>query len=288
VLSPKFYWVRKATLPVKKIYQAKKIVPSFFSDILPEGDYKYKIIKKDNEFLLFAYQENKIIEAIKKSGIDMALVNKIFFSQIQFSTFGAIDIGHECILSLRDDIVIKTPKFIFLEDVPTIDIQYAIRNITKSRTFITVGDYAKKVSLNISNKLIWLLSFIMIFYFIEYIFIKNEITQLVLEKEKVIKTYKLPASSIQLKSILQSLNKKRTQSINSRKNLALLLQTPIKDGDILKKVSFKLLGKKQTFFIQIVLDTKENSSIYKDYLVKNFKVRSAKVDNLIMTIRGEL
>jgi hypothetical protein len=287
ILSPKFYWVRKATLPVERVSQAYKIVESFFSDLLPEGDYKYKIIKEEDKFFLFAYKEEDIVDAIKQSGIHMSFVNQVFFAQTQFKDFGALDIGHDCILYVQDDILIKTPRMIFDQDVQTVSIDSVIHNIRKTMTFISIKGYDSVVESSIVQKVTFILAIIMIFYFIEYISIKKELNKIVLLQKEIKREYKIPQSTLQLQSIMKSLYKKRNKSIKSREVLNLLLKVPIKKGDILQKVAFKFIGKKKTFFMKIQLKDKKNADIYKDYLVKYFNIRNASVNNLIMTIKGD-
>ena len=120
ILSPKFYWVRKEALPVKKVSQAYKIVESFFSDILPEGEYKYKIIKHDGYFLLFAYQDRLIIEAIRESALDISLVNRLFFIQNELTGVeGIVDINGDDWLYEQDDIWVKLPRHLL--ELPAVD-----------------------------------------------------------------------------------------------------------------------------------------------------------------------
>ena len=41
ILSPSLYWFRAESLPVKTVFQARKLAPSVFDAIIPEGTYSY-------------------------------------------------------------------------------------------------------------------------------------------------------------------------------------------------------------------------------------------------------
>lgn len=89
ILSPEFYWVRIFEIPVKNIFQAKQIIPTLFEDLIDEnGDLSYQVIKlEENKYLCFAYINQKIFEAIKESGLNLSLVNRVYFAQNECKEF---------------------------------------------------------------------------------------------------------------------------------------------------------------------------------------------------------
>lgn len=286
VLSPKFYWIRKAKLPVKSASRALKIAPSFFSDVLPDGDYKYKVVKKDDDFLLFAYQEDVILKAISDSNIDISLVNKVFFAQTELDKFEAIDIQNDEILYKKDDVLIQVPASIFEQDFQSANMDYVIRHIKKTTSYISLDTYNKIIESSTSQKIIVALSFIMVFYFIEYFFIKQDLSRLAQKRDQAIKQYKIPSSTIVLNSIITSLEKKRINSILSRKELNTILSIPFKEEDYLKRVVLKTKKRNKEFFIQILLSDKDNATYYKDYLVDKMQIKTAKVDDMLLSIKA--
>ena len=65
ILSPELYWVKKVTLPVKKVSAAKKLAESIFEGGLPAGDYAYEVSKSDDKFIIVAYDKDNVSQIIK-------------------------------------------------------------------------------------------------------------------------------------------------------------------------------------------------------------------------------
>jgi len=287
VLSPKFYWVRKVALPVKSVSKALKIVPDFFNDVLPQGNYKYKVIKSADEFLLFAYEESVILDAIKNSGINITFVNKIFFAQTEFSNFGAINVSNNDVLYYKDNILVKLPANIFTKDIQAVSIDYAMQDIAKSTIYITISVYEDVIATKTSQIVIVALSFIMVFYFLEYMLMKQKLSALITTKNNIVKKYNIPSSTIVFNSLLKSLGSKKEKSITSRQDLYSLLKVPLKTNDYLKIATFKTSGKDKLFFIQIILADAKNATHYKDYFKTKFQIKSIKVNGELLAIKGK-
>ncbi|MEA2091565.1 MAG: hypothetical protein U9O83_04260 [Campylobacterota bacterium] len=81
ILSPSLYWVKKLSLPVKYLRDAKKLLPSLFEDTLPKGNYSYTAYKSGDEFLIFAYEDKYILETLSKEGISLSNVANVYFAQ---------------------------------------------------------------------------------------------------------------------------------------------------------------------------------------------------------------
>jgi len=55
ILSPEFYWVKKVSLNVKFTNEVKKMAPSIFEGILPNGEFEYRVFRvSDNSYVLVA------------------------------------------------------------------------------------------------------------------------------------------------------------------------------------------------------------------------------------------
>lgn len=285
-LSPKFYWVRKLSLPFNSVSKALKIVEDFFSDILPEGEYKYKIIKKDDEFLMFAYQESVILDTLKKSGIDISFVNKIFFIQTEIDNMEIINIGHDELLYNKDGVLVKLPASIFDENTESVYLGDIIQDIQKTKSYITIDSNNGFVDSNVLKKIIFILSILVVFYFIEYLLIRSEVSKIVSSKNIATSKYNMPSSNIAFNSLMKTLEKKKQDSIQSRTDLHYLLSLSLKSDDYLKEVTVKT-HKEKTFLIQIFLSDTKNASYYTELVSGKLSVSSAKVDGSIMSIRGK-
>ncbi len=110
ILSPSLYWVKRVKLPVKSVREARGLLESFFEDSLPEGKYSYSVYKEGEDFLLFAYEDKKILELIAQKGLNISNIKSIHFAQSEFSTLeNPVSIHNDAVMSLKDGVVILTP-----------------------------------------------------------------------------------------------------------------------------------------------------------------------------------
>ena len=294
VLSPRYYWVRKAILPVKSASKANKIVKSFFEDILPEslGAYKYKVTKiksinenlkkNQNEFYLYAYQDHSIKEAISGSGVDMQYINKVFFAQSELMSTIVLDVGDEEVLVTQDGIVIKVSAHIFDQELEMVPVQVFLRNLEKSKEFISIDQHQYAIDDQSSTKIMVLLALFALALFAEYFMFSSHHQVLATTSKTAQQKYDLPASTMQLNSILSSLEKTREDSIKSRQDLHIILTTPLNKGEYIKKVTFN----DKTFFVAVSLQNKDNAKKYTDYLSEYFDIDNATVKDEVLSFSG--
>ena len=294
VLSPKYYWVRKAILPVKSAAKAGKIIKSFFEDILPEslGAYKYKVTKiksanenlkkNQNEFYLYAYQDHNIKEAISKSGLDTKHINKVFFAQSELMSTIALDIGDEEVLVTQDGIVIKVSTRIFDQELETVPVQVFLRSLEKSKEFVSIDQYQYAIDNQSSMKIMVILALFVLALFAEYFMLNKHYQVLATTSQAEQKKYDLPTSTLQLNSILSSLEKKREDSIKSRQDLHAILSTALNKDEYIRKITFD----DKKFFVSIALQDKDNANKYTDYLSEHFDIDNATVEDDILSLSG--
>ncbi|MDQ1244305.1 MAG: hypothetical protein QG565_645 [Campylobacterota bacterium] len=111
ILSPSFYWVKKISLPLKRERDVKKLLPSIFEEILPNGNYSYTVYKKEDYFLAFAYEDRVILEFLAARGVSMPHIANICFAQIFFSEADLpLRISKERTLVMQDGIVLMVPS----------------------------------------------------------------------------------------------------------------------------------------------------------------------------------
>jgi len=111
ILSPSLYWVKKIVLPVKSVREAKKLLESIFEDSLPEGHYSYTAYKSGDEFLVFAYEDKKILSLLNAKNINMVDVRSIHFAQNEFNSLeGAVKINATQSMYLKDEVLVLAPS----------------------------------------------------------------------------------------------------------------------------------------------------------------------------------
>jgi len=112
MLTPQFYTLIKEPLPVKYLYQAKKIAPSLFEGLLEEGrSYEYLVFKEENSWAFIAYDVDKITEFLGTKGIKPEQVSKLFFAQQSLTSFSdPVLLGKKEALVVLDDTVVVVPQ----------------------------------------------------------------------------------------------------------------------------------------------------------------------------------
>lgn len=276
ILSPEFYWVRLFDIPVKNITQAKAVLPTLFEDILVETDeLSYQVIKSaDNKYLCFAYINKKIFEAVKNSGINLSLVNAIYFAQNECKEYKQFSIENNSFLYTNDDILVKIPNEFLTQKL---DLNDVIKNINLSSNKIDIKFYNNFLSSKQIYIVLIICSIISIINFSKYFSYGNEISKLEQKEEQIKISNNLPSSIIQIDSIIKANKKIAQKEINKREILFYILanNVVIKDislqGDVID-INFLNVDKKKI----------------EEYILKRYKIISSTTNNLILNIKVQL
>lgn len=137
ILSPEFYWVRIFDIPVKNITQAKNVLPTLFEDIVDNtNDLSYQVIKlEDNKYLCFAYVNKRIYEAIKDSGVNLSLVNAVYFAQNECKDFDGFSVENKGFVYTQDGILVKVPTSLLKQNL---DLNEHINEINLSSNKVDI------------------------------------------------------------------------------------------------------------------------------------------------------
>ncbi|MGE4461872.1 MAG: hypothetical protein AB7D49_05515 [Arcobacter sp.] len=277
ILSPEFYWVRIFDIPVKNISQARAVVPTLFEDLLQDvTDLSYQVIKLEtNKYLCFAYINQKIYEAIKQSGINLSLVNSIYFAQNECKNFKQFYVDDKSFLYTQDEILVKIPKELLSEKI---DLKNYIENINLSANRVDIKLYSNFLT---SKQINMILAFCLIFIvinFSKYFIYSNEISNLDKKMQDIKISNNLPNSMIQIDSIISSNKKIAQKEINKREAIYYILSNndfEIKNielqNDILNIDFLNVNGKK-----------------LEEYISKKYKIISTNSSNLISNIKVQL
>ena len=121
MLTPQFYTMKKEELPIKYLYQAKKIAPSLFDGLLDEqGNYEYFVFKEEDKWIFIAYNPEEIKEFLKLKGIFGEYLSKIFFvQQIQHAFAQPIALSDKEVLMTIDGVVVLVPKTVLSGELKT-------------------------------------------------------------------------------------------------------------------------------------------------------------------------
>lgn len=274
ILSPEFYWVRIFNIPVKNITQARHVFPTLFEDILDNvSDLSYQAIKLDeNKYLCFAYINKKIYEAIKNSGINLSLVNSVYFAQNECKEFRQFIVEDKSFLYTDDDILVKVPNGILNENI---NLNENLHHINLSNNKVDIKLYNNFLS---SKQIYLILAVSLLFSIINFTKIydyKNSISlldeKIELEKQKS----NLPSSMIQVDSIISKYKNIADQEIRKREIISYLLENS----------SFKLDNISLEKDILTLVYQNSDKTKVEEYINKKYKIISSKVENLDLYIR---
>lgn len=88
MLSPQFYTMKEEELPIKYLYQAKKVASSVLEDFLIKGvEYQYHTYKDGDKWVFIAYNAEEIAIFLESKGIRLENISKLFFAQQYLDKF---------------------------------------------------------------------------------------------------------------------------------------------------------------------------------------------------------
>ncbi len=277
IISPEFYWVRKFEIPVKTEKQAKLILPTLFEDILEDNtqEFVYQVKKiEENIYLGFAFNNEKIFEAIKKSGINVSNIDSLYFAQIECKDINSFSSSNQNFIYTQDNILVKLPSNLPVDNSP---IDNRLDKIDLSSFKVNIKLYNSSI-LNSKN-----LSFIYTFFivlalvnFIKYFSYKLEVNNLEENLEKISKASSLPSSRIQTNAII---NKYKATIVFENKKREII--SYLVSNSSLGLNSFEMDNNSLSFYFNAKNKTKIESYIKKKYQISSSKIVS---DNLIVSI----
>jgi hypothetical protein len=115
MITPQFYTLKKEKLPLKYLYQAKKIASSLFDGFLDEQqNYEYFVYKHRDEWIFIAYNPKEIITFLQSKEIKTEQINKVFFVQqaVDMFTVPVVLGENELLVSLNGTVTIVPKKAI--------------------------------------------------------------------------------------------------------------------------------------------------------------------------------
>lgn len=277
ILSPEFYWVRIFDIPVKNISQAKYVLPTLFEDILENiNDLSYQVLKlEDDKYLCFAYENKRIFEEIKKSGISLSSVNSIYFAQNECKSYPQFIVNDKSFLYTDDGILVKVPNALLSSPV-NLDDKYDELNLSSNKVDIKLYNNVLSSRQIYSIVAVFIiLAFVNFYKMFDY---KNE-TFLMEEKiEKLRVTSKLPSSMIQTDSIIKKYKKIVSKEKIKREAIEY----------ILRNKSFKLKRfslEKDVLNLNFINTDKRKAE---KFISKKYKILSSKVSSLNLNIKVKL
>jgi len=235
LLSPSLYWVKKMTLPVSSIREVKKLLPSIFEDSLPESHYSYTAYKSGDAFMLFAYEDKKILDMLSAKGIASADISSIHFAQSEFDTFeGAVEINETQSMYVKDEIVVVVPTEWLAESS-----RLETHNIKLSKHTIKLQQFGHIVDNSSLYKIGIILGILIVVVMVEIFMTNAKLNTINDAKDEIFSKYKLQATMIQNRSTMSKYSKIHLQQTKLREYIADFLTMPLKKNQKITHISYK-------------------------------------------------
>ena len=270
ILSPAYYWFQKENLNIT-MRQAKKIAPSIFEGTIPPGEYSYFVQKCDDGFCFYAYEEKKILKALKDAGIAPGQVKRVYAAQMVFANLKEPIMIEDLIIASEDGTVVVLPKNIAAIEAKKADLS----TLQLPKKSLPVRLYASDfISHRYMRTVIAILLIAIFLYALEFYRYNQVIKQLEAKEEAVKERYGLPPTTLQLQSILAKYEKVQKEQLALRETLAYILRTPLQPGEYFQKLD---LGKK--IRLEIHINSKNRAEAIKKYLAQKLHKADFVVSN---------
>lgn len=277
VLSPEFYWVVQKKLPVKYIWQAKKLAPSVFDGLLPEGEYQFKAIREEDSFYLFAYDNTYIMNHLKKIINNIDLVDNIYFAQNELSKNLAYSFEGK-ILCAQNNIFVLMPESLVDNENITVK-KPTVEKLSPYK--ISLDTYSSFIDKKSFNFIVIILMILTTFNMIEAFYYKNSLNQLHAQSKSLFETYQLPTTSWQIDAIKKRVSDKNSAQLNLRKALYKIFDLRLKEDEFMTYLNAEKSGLTLMFTLKEAVRAED---IKKELIDKGLKVKNAKVSDLQFTI----
>ena len=272
ILSPAFYWMRIEELKINSLSQVLKIAPSIFENSIPQGNYSFYGIKEQDKYILFAYDESKIIDFLNRNSINLSQVNNFYFAQTELKDYSKpIKINDSTSLVIQNGqlFAIATSYINDYIDFNSLKINLSKYNIPIKRynnSFLN-----EKSIFQLEILLIILLILYGIDYKIKRSILKNENMKI----EKIYLKYNLPQTSFEIESIKGKLEKYRVKELKLRENFKNILSIPFQKGEYIQSIK----RDKKGIDIELIVNSVKRATEIKKYLEKYFKTSSANLQD---------
>lgn len=184
-------------------------MPNMFEDFIDIEDQSFYVKKlEDNKYLSFAYNDSKIVEAIKRSNLNLSQVQNIYFAQIEFlnlkeeisNSFRVDNIN----LAFIDDILIQIPSKLQMNKDSS---NFNIQNLELSKDNIYINASSKYLDSKSAYKLSAILLLLSLFTFGKYISNQQFISQIPNKIDNLKQNSKMLATSLQTNAVIKKLEK---------------------------------------------------------------------------------
>ena len=220
VLSPDFYRITIASLPVKTVKEALRYAASYFDESDEESFFSvYKI--KEEEYLFCAFFPDIVRSKIEDLHVNLDSVDRFIFAQEVFTENDLpINLEGGSVLALNDGVVMRV-KSEYVSEKPTLQIEEFLKNLSSCnvgfKTDLQTRGIVTKKTVMVTAVLLGIVFFNLLF---QGLYFRHEAEKIVDEQEQLVEAKKLPSTQLELEALTSSWEKKEKEQIEMRKTIA--------------------------------------------------------------------
>ena len=281
VLSPSLYWFREEVLPVKSAAQAKKLTPSLFDAVIPEGVYGYHAQQNEDAFWLFAFDEALIAKTISEVGLRPNQIQNVYFAQNECDDLKTpLQVSEKQVLINHEGVVSLIPKRYTTD---SIEAKYFFDEHPRSKYKVTVNLFKNNfIDEKQLNRLLALAVAFVVIYLGAFLLEQQRLKQVLIKQYALVEHYNLPQTSFELKGLKKSLESKQKRQMALRTFLKTMFKLPLKKDEFVQSV--EISSKKVSF--EIMMNNPKRAEVFKVFLQKSIIIKSAKVKKNIFYVSG--
>ena len=280
ILSPSFYWVKRVSLPVKSLRDVKRLLPSLFEDTIPEGKYSYYAYEDQEAYLLFAYDDKKILDLLAEIGIGSERINEVYFAQSEFQEAEkAIAIDEDCVLDVQDRVVVKVPGTLVSSLEP---LQLQEHNFSEHG--IELARYTHIATTKSLVQFAIFMGTLISIFALDWIVSTTKVSEFDASPLELYAEHKLPATKIQNEAILETLQKQYEGQIKIRQLTAKVLNLKLQKNEYIGL--YDLTEKKLS--VELKLASSKRASTISKILKKQNRLLKEKYQKGILRLEFEL
>lgn len=274
ILSPSFYWVKHVSIPVKKLSEVKKFLPSLFEDTVPKGKYSYYAYEDKGTYIIFAYDDKKILDALAEKGIHSQQINNVYFAQSEFEDLKeAISIDEDSVLDVDNRIVVKLPKS-FVNTFSPLELS----DHSFSGHTIVLARYAYIATTKSLIQFALFMGALISIFALDWLVSEAKISEFNDAPLELYSQHNLPTTKVQNEVIYETLQKQYGQQILLRQKTGELLKIKLQKNEYIRlydlqdkrlKIEIKLTSAERAANVSKILQKKElNEDQYRDGLLR--------------------
>lgn len=280
ILSPSLYWVKRVSLPVKSLRDVKRLLPSLFEDTIPEGKYSYYAYEDQEAYLVFAYDDKKILDLLAKTGIASEQINEVYFAQSEFQEAEkAISIDENCVLDVQDRVVVKIPDTLVSSLEPL-----QLQEHSFSEHGIELARYTHIATTKSLVQFAVFMGALISIFALDWIVSTVKVSEFDAIPSELYAEHKLPATKVQNEAILATLQKQYEEQIKIRQLTAEVLNLKLQKSEYIRL--YDLNGKKLS--VEMKLASSKRASTVSKLLKRQNRLLKEEYKKGILRLEFEL